>query len=756
MILLIRRGYGADLALFLIVTLIIGAGAAMGVAFAIDAAFGDAVARLIGRAGEYDVIVHLREEAADGAVEVLEGLLTSRWPGVTLRRGVTVAGNDNVLVTFPPEFRRADVFEELPGVLADVTGYNGHTWMVEPSLTVSGVRPAFAEQLRPQLNAIPGVQFAFRHGSHMTVVLHHAAAAPDVAEAIEHILARHQVAEVRFPQGGNAPTQAQEFWDSLPASVQKSWVDMSAGDGAPAGSDQLVWDVARLVDLYAPRVYVPADAEVAVGDRIVLPGGAADVIGPGLSLDDLPREAAPYVVVEVTAAGADGLLGRIVHGSVRNLAQVAPGRFAEPGFRLEGRRVGAPVGTVTVESVRDALETAAVEAADTMDRIEALASRMESLTAVTLDTLSRWVEALLDVENVQNQWRGVQALLNGEEGAASRRAAAALALSLLARDGRVPVDDVLGAVGSMENGDASSLMGLDGLLAQGEGDDGAPGDEPSLQWVKNELEALRRQVEALADDDLASLVERARALPRHVPAATDEAMLDTLRRLDAYTGGRDGWGQPMELLVPAGLDADAIAKVIGQAAGTAPWVTTFEAGILNPNPRTSLLHVLEQVRHILAGVVALALAGFVLWADGSVLLHGAAMLHRLPGSHPGAAGRARGTSGKLSGAAPYGWGALFGLIIVGGLYHLAGGGIPGLNTPTVLALGAGLGVLTAAWAHRIAPIREDEVVAAAACGLTPADIMREVIVPEGRPGMLTLINRRRGHGRGGRAAYGAH
>src|SRR5690606_35088332 len=110
----------------------------------------------------------------------------------------------------------------------------------------------------------------------------------------------------------------------------------------------------------------------------------------------------------------------------------------------------------------------------------------------------------------------------------------------------------------------------------------------------------------------------------------------------------------------------------------------------------------------------------------STLLQAARLLGRLPGARRGrgpSRGLPMGTrpggtpSGRAwrrrgaEGAAFLGWGALLGLLIVPGLYRLAGGDVPGLTDGAVLLLGAAMGAVTAALAGRISPVNEDELTA---------------------------------------------
>jgi len=52
-----------------------------------------------------------------------------------------------------------------------------------------------------------------------------------------------------------------------------------------------------------------------------------------------------------------------------------------------------------------------------------------------------------------------------------------------------------------------------------------------------------------------------------------------------------------------------------------------------------------------------------------------------------------------------------------------------------------LGLVTALLADRLSPVRVEEIVAGQSLGLTNGQIMREIVVPAGRPGLLSLVNR---------------
>jgi ABC-type arginine transport system permease subunit len=71
---------------------------------------------------------------------------------------------------------------------------------------------------------------------------------------------------------------------------------------------------------------------------------------------------------------------------------------------------------------------------------------------------------------------------------------------------------------------------------------------------------------------------------------------------------------------------------------------------------------------------------------------------------------------------------------------MSGGGIPYLPWLGVPLLGASLGLIAACYAEKISPLSNAEIMAGEALGLSKDDIMREIVIPGGRPGLLQKLN----------------
>ncbi len=143
-------------------------------------------------------------------------------------------------------------------------------------------------------------------------------------------------------------------------------------------------------------------------------------------------------------------------------------------------------------------------------------------------------------------------------------------------------------------------------------------------------------------------------------------------------------------------------------------------GVIRPNPRGVVAELLTDVRRTIAGMLAVVIAGATLALDQATVFSAAALF---PGSRRGRAALAAGV----------------GAVLVGATYSLSGGGIPFIGAGAATALGTVLGLLVMAVAHRLSPVNTEEILAGQALGLSDGQIMREIVVPAGRPGLLVVV-----------------
>lgn len=226
---LLQDGFGKHLLVLWLVAALLTTGVAWTGARAAAGYLAGTVDETLGAAGTYDAILHWRSETAPESLEQAEALLQEAYPGVELRRGPEVVGNANLFISLPDEFRNGEVLEKLPGTVRDVAGYNGITYMVEPSVDLAGVAQGLEDELAAQVEAVPGVAFVFRHGSTITAVLEEAGRLQAVSRELEDLVESQHLVEVRLSQGSQADPQA--VADRLTARAGIAFQPVPGGEG---------------------------------------------------------------------------------------------------------------------------------------------------------------------------------------------------------------------------------------------------------------------------------------------------------------------------------------------------------------------------------------------------------------------------------------------------------------------------------------------------------------------------------------------
>lgn len=296
--------------------------------------------------------------------------------------------------------------------------------------------------------------------------------------------------------------------------------------------------------------------------------------------------------------------------------------------------------------------------------------------------------------------------------------------------------------GVAAEGDATGV--LVALLLQrlfdGAGQDGAgaaPQPAVDVGQLEAGLDAIEEQLKRLDSLDLAGFARSLRELERRLPALAGEELArleESFSRLEEEWGG----GDRFEVLVEGEWSAERLAALAGEVFGAAAQVAVKPAALFEPDARTSVMRLLGRAQGAATALISLCLVLVVLFTDCATLA--SYCRRRAEGRSRGAAGRAR-LAAAAFGAA---WG---GALLV--LFAQAGGA--GEVPVGLLALaGAGAGLLIGAAAPRISPVPAAPVEAGLSLGMSEAEIVREIVIPGGRPGLLYLLNRWRLRRLGGR------
>ncbi|MGI6159780.1 MAG: hypothetical protein ACOYER_07940 [Limnochordia bacterium] len=696
-----RDGFYKDLVLLLVISIILGAAFSQGVAWAIDTYFGDTLDQMIGEYGEYDLILHIREEAKEAALRELQRIGEQSFPGYKLNETLTIAGQANVFFGLPPQFRTREVLESITSYFGAVPGLNGYTLMAEPSVLIRGVHPGVREELREEIEELKGVSFTVKDGNNLVVLTEKEDDLPQVTAGIEGILAQYQILELRFPMGFEVDTQevgnkaleilrAQESSASRYANVTSA----QYGEDLDAFLKTLV-EMRDFLGSYASKVRISPSPGISlsVGERIVL-----EAVG----------EMQEELIIEVTGVFGDLAEGMIIQGSpVQSMDRVV-----QQGYRLLGEgEQGDYIGEVEIENERYRLAYAVDESLRLLAELEELAVQASSAVDNAEAVLTTFQEALMQLEVLQVQMRQLnEGIAKGDAKSSGEQFLVTLLLNGLFQTL---------AQGVIHTGEESldSLQNLD------------------IEEMRSSLDGISTQIANVQEIDVAAIMEQIGFVRDTLPDLSDAEIGQSIRLINTYLGGQVIPGERVQLLIQGEAPNEKELEKIFQTELENPYLHTYStsAGMVSPDARGEIFRILKEVRSIVAGMLAIIFTMIVLALDHAAIFSTLKQLR---------AGKKARTKRWMRILDPL---LLFGGVLGSGLltsiYYLAKGQIPFFSPVVVAALGFVLGVVLVVFAERFSPVDSMELMAGQSLGLSNVQIMREVVIPPSRPGLLNLLNR---------------
>ena len=706
MMALFRDGFGKDWLVLISVSILVGTILSAGVAYAVDAYFGDTIDGLIGEYGEYDLILHLREEAKDAGIQALKELIEKDLPGARFKESVSIAGKANIFLDLPKELETKERLQSLRSTLYDLPGSAGMTMMIEPSVVIRGVHAGFRNQIIDEVETLPGVRFVFRDSDNLYVLLQSVEDSQAVSNAVQEILDRYQVLEVRFPMGheiediGKTATQ---IMNALQDKYHPMVLDNVTLDNEGETSKSFVKTLTEMKAFllsYASQVRIPITGlePLHVGNKIVLQGAA----GTGLTPNE-PVEK-DNIIVEITEIANGEAAGVIIQGDI---SDVTPAMI-RTGYKITGdNRVGSSIGEVNITNERYQLIQTIDESVVLLDELEGLANAANDTVANAEDTLKTFEKALVQLDQLQQQISQLNSGMVGNDAAPG-----GLVVSLL-------MDKLFRSlVGTEGESDITSLQNLD------------------VQAMQESLTNIAGRINAVQSVDIEAIIEQIGKVKDSLPDLKDEEIGQSIKLIDRYISGEVIPGERIQLIIDKGAVDSKEAQTVIRETLDNQYVTTFSTpvAVINPDARAELVRVLREVRATIAGLLA------VIFTLMSLVFDHAAVFSTM-------------RQVLCQKRASKGWrkwldpvkilGTILGAILLLLVYVAARAQIPLINLGHVVIVGGILGLLTAAFSEKFSPIDISEMMAGQALGLSYVQIMREIIIPSGRPGIMYVLNRRR-------------
>ena len=769
---LVRGGFILDVAAVLLVTIILGSFVAAGIASAADDFFVHTVSDVVGEYGEYDLIVHVRTESRREALRALRATLRAKLPGARVKESATVLSVSNFLVSLPKKDEES-VTALVQGV-SGIPGFAGYTFLLEPKVTVSGVGSKTAPIVQDKLTRLDGVEFALRDGGDIHLICESPESVKSVAQAAEAILGRYQVVDIRFAPGALASEGA--FRGRL---VQRVAAGLAGGDvkgqvvrdvtprGQADEAQVLAGAMVKMkafLEAWAPQASIRLDegkvnpvhtgadtgfSGLDTGDSVVL------------SVEDKPVGSLPApedMVVSVTDVDGDKARGIIVDGAKEPKDQSSQVLSA---YLLEDGVVSGRVGSATTSRPQEDLSRSLSEAEEALAQYDAGiadAMRAAKIGEEALESYERAIDSLIylqralesigvdgeaDIMPIDDE--AVSALLHLTEEAleaieALRSTADVVVMfsgsydSLLAdlelwqarlesfaqkletiqsaATGAGQVAEMLRDMSSAASGILSTLHQL---------------DPASLH---ENIEAAKVKLAQMSEVDVDGIAEQVREVKSALPKFDGDEIVSSIGAINKLVGDQQGSSDKVQLLIESGLTPDELATAVEEVAGKDVLaVYTIPVGIVQPGVRSEVQNLLRSVKSTISGLAACGIVAVSLMVDHSTVIAGAIGLER----------RRQGV--LRPGFEEYLYGALAGAISLYAIGAITGSTLGSAGGPLFAAIGGLLGLVGAGVSLKMSPVDLDEVEASIAFGMTGTQIMREIIIPSGKPGILSFINR---------------
>ncbi|WP_425058597.1 hypothetical protein SCACP_32550 [Sporomusa carbonis] len=760
-----------DIVILITVSVMIGSLLASSVSMAANSYFSKTLASLVGDYGEFDIVIQVREEMKEDAAVHIAKIVNEVFPDAKIKEGPTITGKSNFFIALPDQYKTKNVYEDLYKIFGSIPGGASVGVMTEPRLTVRGVPEGAKNMLMERISQMDGVRFAFRDGSSIGVVLTSLDKSAAVNTAIKSVLKDYQVIEITFPVGSE-PANPVRLGDAIADAMQKDLrLNYAQNVSTDGKNDDMTYMVSTMLELkrflqaYASQITItPAAGTVlAKGDIVVFQGTAAQPPQAGKTPDK------GNVIVEVTAVDANGVAtGRITQGDASQLTNVQ-------GYKLEKDVVGGQAATVAYKNPRRELGNALTETGKLVGQIPGFAQDAKTMSGVALGALDNYGAGVAAMEQTLSSLAvagdTIQAATSALAGIDTSSIRSQLDTSSRSIGGLVNTMQVLRLV----NGDAGSTINtltaaqqnlgnlssglasldnvaanarraksaIDSIVVNGQATLGTL-RAFDVQGARAGLNDANNRMAALEQINVPLVTAQIQYLASSAPNLKDEEINHSIDLLDKFIAGQVIPGARIQILTTSNISVDAVTPIVQSQVGhNNISLYSTALGAIEPNARGELYQVLKEVKSILAGMTAIILTILFLGLDHTAIMT-VIRRKRLSKKVPVTGWRKTVERLTITFTAPERrYGMLVGAVMLTAMFILAGGGIPYLPWIGVPFIGAMLGLVIAGYTEKISPIAGEEVMAGEALGMSQDEIMREIVIPSGRPGLMQKLNQRK-------------
>jgi hypothetical protein len=265
-----------------------------------------------------------------------------------------------------------------------------------------------------------------------------------------------------------------------------------------------------------------------------------------------------------------------------------------------------------------------------------------------------------------------------------------------------------------------------------------------VNGARSNLNDMNARLSEVQQIDVPLVTAQLQYMAASAPNLKDEDISHTVQILDKFIAGQVIPGERIQILTTSNISTDAVAPVIhGQVGHNNVSLYSTALGVIEPNARGQLYQVLQEVKGVLAGMTAMIITVLFLVFDHTAVMS-VMRRKRLESKVKRAGWKGMLLKPAAAFAAPERrYGMVIGAVMLTAMFIFSGGGIPYLPWIGVPLIGALLGLAAANYCDKISPVAGEEVMAGEALGMSFDEIMREIVIPDARPGLLQKLNSRK-------------
>jgi len=753
---IVKDTFTRDILVLIVISIVIGSLLAGTVSLAANSYFSKTLASLVGDYGEYDIIIQSREEMKEDTAVHIQKIIDEVFPGARMKEGPTITGKTSFFIAVPEEYRTKKIYEDLGKIFGGIPGGAGVGILTEPRLTLRGVPEGAKNMVMEKVMEMDGVNFAFRDGASIGVVLTSLDKTTSVNEKIKIMLKQYQVIEISFPVGSepqNPIRMGESIGKAIETQLKLEYAKNVSVDGK---NDDMTYMVSTMMEL---KKFL-----MAYGTQVLIAGNGTEKLTKGdvvaFSETMVPLTVGNVVskeniLVQITSLRSDGSAeGKIIQNDGSALIN-------NQGYKVMNNIVGPPIGTATYRNPRQELNSALTETTKIVNQIPAIASDAQNMSQIATTALNNYGNSIGTIENtlasLQAAGGTIQRATSGLANLDTRSLRNQVDSSSQAMGGLVNTLQILklvnGDVGnSIENLSSAqrSLSTLKSGLGAIETVTNEAGQAQSainrivvngqnaienlqafdVTGTKNNLNSVSNRMNQLGQLNIPLVSAQLQYLAASAPNLKDEEINHSVNLLDKFIAGQVIPGERIQILTTSNVSVEALTPIVHSQVGhNNVSLYSTDLGVIEPNPRGELYTVLNEVRAILAAMTGIIMTLLFLALDHTSIM---TVIRR----------QQKGNRTFLTAYERY-YGMIVGAILLTAIFILARGGIPYLPWIFVPFIGAVLGFLVACYTEKISPVSGEEIMAGQSLGLSIDEIMREIVIPSGRPGLLQKINQRK-------------